>query len=113
MAEQSSRLPVVLFGLLLALCLTLVLAIAVEPAASGDGPGADGSAEAVSASGATHAQFPSMDHGGSGSSRHRPVLGLAWAFGILQLALVVGAWPSGSGATGCARGWPRAGSCSR
>ncbi len=90
MAEQSSRLPVVLFGLLLALCLTLVLAIAVEPAASGDGPSVDGSAEAVSASGATHARFPSMDHGGSGPRRHGPVLGLAWAFGVLQLALVVG-----------------------
>ena len=90
MAEQSSRLPVVLFGLLLAQCVTLVLAIAVEPAASGDGPGADGSAEAVSASGATHARFPSMDHGGSGPRRHGPVLGLAWAFGVLQLALVVG-----------------------
>ena len=90
MPERSSRLPVVLFGLLLALCLTLVLATAVEPAASGDGPSPDGSIGAVSASGATHARFPSMDHGGSGPRRHGPVLGLAWAFGILQLALVVG-----------------------
>ena len=90
MAEQSSRLPIVLFGLLLALCLTLALAIAVEPAASGDVPGPHGSVEAVSASGATQARFPSMDHGGSGPRRHGPVLGLAWAFGILQLALVVG-----------------------
>ena len=90
MPERSSRLPVALFGLLLALCLTLVLAIAVEPAASGDGPGPDGSTDAVSASGATHQRFPSMDHGGSGPRRHGPVLGLAWAFGVLQLALVVG-----------------------
>ena len=90
MPERSSRLPIVLFGLLLALCLTLVLAIAVEPAASGDGSGRDGSIGAVSASGATHPRFPSMDHGGSGPRRHGPVLGLAWAFGILQLALVVG-----------------------
>ena len=90
MPEPSSRLPIVLFGLLLALCLTLVLAVAVEPAASGDGPGPDGSAGAVSASGATHARFPSMDHGGSGPRRHGPVLVLAWAFAILQLALVVG-----------------------
>ena len=90
MPERSSRLPVVLFGLLLALCLTLVLAIAVEPAASGDGPGPDGSIGAMSASGATHPRFASMDHGGSGPGRHGPVLWLAWAFGILQLALVVG-----------------------
>ncbi len=90
MPEPSSRLPIVLFGLLLALCLTLALAVAVEPAASGDGPGPDGSAGAVSASGATHPRFPSMDHGGSGPRRHGPVLGLAWVFGILQLALVVG-----------------------
>lgn len=88
--ERSSRLPIVLFGLLLALCLTLVLAIAVEPAAPGDGSGPDGSIGAVSASGAPHPRFPSMDHGGSGSRRHGPVLVLAWAFGILQLALVVG-----------------------
>ena len=97
MAEQSSRLPVVLFGLLLALCLILVLAIAVEPAASGDGSGRDGSIGAVSASGATHPRFPSMDHGGSGPRRHGPVLGLAWAFGILQLALVVGCLALGVG----------------
>ena len=97
MAEQSSRLPVVLFGLLLALCLTLVLAIAVEPAASGDGSGRDGSIGAVSASGATHPRFPSMDHGGSGPRRHGPVLGLAWTFGILQLALVVGCLALGVG----------------
>ena len=90
MPERSSRLPIVLFGLLLALCLTLVLAIAVEPAASGDGSGSDGGVEAVSASGATHPRFPSMDHGGSGSHRHGSVLGLAWVFGILQIALVVG-----------------------
>ena len=90
MPERSSRLPVVLFGLLLALCLTLVFAIAVEPAASGDGAAPGGSVEVVSASGATHPRFPSMDHGGSGPGRHGPVLALAWAFGILQLALVVG-----------------------
>ena len=90
MRERSSRLPIVLFCLLLALCLTLVLAIAVEPAASGDGPVPDGSIGAVSASGATHPRFPSMDHGGSGPARHGPVLALAWVFGVLQLALVVG-----------------------
>ena len=90
MSESSSRLPVVLFGLLLALCVTLVLAIAVEPAGSGDGSSAERSGQTVSASGGTHPRFPSMDHGGSGPARHGPVLVLAWAFGILQLALVVG-----------------------
>ena len=90
MSERPSRLPVVLFGLLLALCLTLALAVAVEPDGSAGGPGPVAGAGSVSASGATHPRFPSMDHGGSGSGRHGPVLGLAWAFGILQLALVVG-----------------------
>ncbi len=90
MPEPSSRLPVVLFGLLLALCLTLALAIAVEPAASGEGAGPDGSTGPVTASGTAHPRFPSMDHGGSGAGRHGSVLGLAWAFGILQLALVMG-----------------------
>lgn len=91
MSDRSSRLPVVLFGLLLALCLTLALAVAVEPAdRSGGGSGPAGGAGSVSASGATHPRFPSMDHGGPGARRHGPVLGLAWAFGVLQLALVVG-----------------------
>ena len=88
MFERPSRLPVVLFGLLLALCVTLALAVAVEPEGSAGGPGS--LAGSVSASGATHPRFPSMDHGGSGPGRHGPVLWLAWAFGILQLALVVG-----------------------
>ena len=86
MPERPSRLPVVLFGLLLALCLTLALAVAVEPGGSGE----DADPGSVPASGATHPRFPSMDHGGSGPPRHGPVLWLAWAFGILQLALVVG-----------------------
>ncbi len=90
MRERSSWLPIVLFGLLLALCLTLALAVAAGAGASGDGPGGDGSAGEPSVSGATHPRFPSMDHGGSGLLRHEPVLGLGWAFGILQLALVVG-----------------------
>ena len=88
MSEPPSRLPVVLFGLLLALCLTLALAVVVEPEGSAGGPGS--LAGPVSASGAAHPRFPSMDHGGSGPGRHGPVLWLAWAFGILQLALVVG-----------------------
>ncbi len=104
MSERSPRLPIVVFGLLLALCVTLAAAAVVEPVASGDGPGPDGSVEAVSASGTTHQRFPSMDHGGSGSRRHGPVLGLAWAFGVLQLALVVGCL-----ALGLRRGRARAG----
>ena len=96
MSERFSPLPIVLFGLLLALCVTLALAVAAGGRASADGPSGDGpDAEAGAearpgASGATHPRFPSMDHGGSGPRRHGPVLGLAWAFGILQLALVVG-----------------------
>ena len=91
MPERSSRLPIVLFGLLLALCLTLAFAVAVEPAAFRDGTVGDGTGTgSAGASGATHPQFPSMDHGGSGPRRHGPVLALGWAFAILQLALVVG-----------------------
>lgn len=90
MSERSPRLPIVVFGLLLALCVTLAVAAVVEPVAPGEGPAPDGGAGAVSAAGATHARFSSMDHGGSGPRRHGPVLGLAWAFAVLQLALVVG-----------------------
>lgn len=90
MPERAPSLPLVLFGLLLASCLTLALAVAAGSGASADGVEADGGGAGPGASGTTHPRFPSMDHGGSGRRRHGPVLGLAWAFGILQLALVVG-----------------------
>lgn len=92
MPGRVPSLPLVLFGLLLASCLTLVLAVAAGSGASADGAGSagDGGGARPGASGAAHPRFPSMDHGGSGPRRHGPVLGLAWAFGILQLALVVG-----------------------
>ncbi len=93
MSERFSPLPIVLFGLLLALWVTLALAVAAGGRGSTDGPSGDGrdaEAGAEARSGATHPRFPSMDHGGSGPRRHGPVLGLAWAFAILQLALVVG-----------------------
>lgn len=93
----------VLFGLLLALCATLALAAAAGAGASTDGASgrgpdraaADGERPALA--GAAHPRFPSMDHGGSGPRRHEPVLGLAWAFGILQLALVFGCLALGVG----------------
>ena len=100
MPERSSLLPIALFGLLLALCVTLALAAAAGAGASTDGAsgrGAEAAGERPALAGATHPRFPSMDHGGSGPQRHEPVLGLAWAFGILQLALVFGCLALGVG----------------
>lgn len=99
MPERSSLLPVALFGLLLALWVTLALAFAAGPgAAPGRGTdGAEAGGERPVAAGGAHPRFPSMDHGGSGRRRHGPILGLAWAFGILQLALVVGCLALGVG----------------
>lgn len=97
---ERSLLPVALFGLLLALWVTLALAfVAGAGAAPGSGPdGAEAPAgEITAAAGTVHPRFPSMDHGGSGPRRHGPILGLAWAFGILQLALVVGCLALGVG----------------
>ena len=100
MPVRSSLLPVALFGLLLALWATLALAFVADTGA-GPGSGPDGSeaaaGERAAEAGAVHPRFPSMDHGGSGPRRHGPILGLAWAFGILQLALVVGCLALGVG----------------
>ena len=103
MPERYSLLPIALFGLLLALCVTLALAVAAgagasTDVASGRGPDrAEAAGERPALAGAAHPRFPSMDHGGSGPRRHGPVLGLAWAFGILQLALVFGCLALGVG----------------
>ena len=92
MMERPARLPLVLFGLLLALCVVLALAFVIEEAPFEDvGSAAGGGVERVyTGHGTTHSKFPSMNHGGSGSERHRPILWLAWSFGLLQLALIVG-----------------------
>ena len=92
MMERPSRLPLILFGLLLALCVVLALAIVIEEVPFEDVPSsAGGGVERVyTGHGTTHSRFPSMNHGGAGPERHRPILWLAWSFGLLQLALIVG-----------------------
>lgn len=98
MLERSSLLPVALFGLLLALWVTLALAFVVGAAPRSGPDGAETVAgEITTEAGTVHPRFPSMDHGGAGPRRHGPILGLAWAFGILQLALVVGCLALGVG----------------
>ena len=92
MMERPSRLPLILFGLLLALCVVLALAFVIEEVPFEDVPSsAGGGVERVyTGHGTTHSRFPSMNHGGAGPERHRPILWLAWSFGLLQLALIVG-----------------------
>ena len=92
MMERPSRLPLILFGLLLALCVVLALAFVIEEVPFEDVPAsAGGGVERVyTGHGTAHSRFPSMNHGGAGSERHRPILWLAWSFGLLQLALIVG-----------------------
>ncbi len=86
------KLPAILFGLLLALCVVLALAFVIEEVPFEDVPSAArGGVERVyTGHGTAHDRFPSMDHGGAGAERHGPILWLAWSFGMLQLALIVG-----------------------
>jgi len=92
MMARPPRLPLILFGLLLALCVVLALAFVIEEVPFEDVPSAArGGVERVyTGHGTAHSSFPSMNHGGAGSERHRPILWLAWSFGLLQLALIVG-----------------------
>ena len=92
MMARPPRLPLILFGLLLALCVVLALAFVIEEVPFEDVPSsAGGGVERVyTGHGTTHSRFPSMNHGGAGPERHRPILWLAWSFGLLQLALIVG-----------------------
>ena len=92
MPRRSSRLPLTLFGLLLALCVVLALAFVIEEVPFEDVPSAAGGAveRVYTGHGTAHSRFPSMNHGGAGLERHTPILWLAWSFGLLQLALIVG-----------------------
>lgn len=98
------NLPIVLFGILVALCLVTAIAFVIEETPYEDVPASGGGVERVRAGhGVTHPAFASMDHGGSGAERHAPILWLAWAFGLLQLALIVGCLMLGLGPAGGAR----------
>ena len=92
MVERPPTLPRILFGLLLALCVVLALAFVIEEVPFEDVPSAAGGGmeRVYTGHGTTHSRFPSMNHGGAGAERHRPILWFAWSFGLLQLALIVG-----------------------
>ena len=105
MAERTLRLPLFLFGLLLALCVVLVLAFVIEEAPFKEVPSATGGGveRLYNGHGTAHGRFPSMDHGGAGAERHRPIWWLAWSFGLLQIALIVGCLALGVKQTGPVR----------
>ena len=92
MMERPLRLPLILFGLLLALCVVLALAFVIEEVPFEDVPSATGRGveRVYTGHGTTHSSFPSMNHGGAGAERHGPILWLAWSFALLQLALIMG-----------------------
>ena len=101
---RRADLPILLFGILLALCLVTGIAFVIEETPYEDVPAPDGGVQRVRAGhGVTHPEFASMDHGGSGAERHAPVLWLAWTFGLLQLALIVGCLMLGLRPAGRAR----------
>jgi len=98
------NLPIVLFGILVALCLVTAIAFVIEETPYEDVPVPGGGIERIRAGhGVTHPAFASMDHGGSGNERHAPILWLAWTFGLLQLALIVGCLMLALGPAGRAR----------
>ena len=76
MMARPPRLPLILFGLLLALCVVLALAFVIEEVPFEDVPSAArGGVERVyTGHGTAHSRFPSMHHGGAGPERHRPIL---------------------------------------
>ena len=100
------KLPVVLFGLLVALCVVTNLAFLTEEVPFDDLPAPNGGLERIyNGHGITHPRFPSMNHGGDGPARHRPMLWLGWTFGLLQLAIIVGCLMLGVKRAGPVRLW--------
>ena len=99
-------LPVVLFGLLVALCVVTNVAFLLEEVPFEDVAAADGAIQRVyTGHGVIHEGFPSMNHGGDGRVRHSPILWLGWAFGLLQLAIVIGCLMLGVKRAGVTRLW--------
>ena len=104
MRQGSVNLPIVLFGILVGLCLVTGVAFVIEETPYEDAPAPGGGVQRVRAGhGVTHPAFASMDHGGPGAERHAPILWLAWVFGLLQLALIVGCLMLGLRPAGRAR----------
>jgi uncharacterized membrane protein YhaH (DUF805 family) len=90
-AQSSATLPIVLFGLLLALCVVLALTFVIEEVPFEDVTLPSGAVERVhTGHGIAHSRFPSMDHAGSGGERDGPAWWLGLSFGLLQLALIIG-----------------------
>ncbi len=90
-AQRSATLPLVLFGLLLALCVVLALTFVIEEVPFEDVTLPSGAVERVhTGHGIAHSRFPSMDHAGSGGERDGPAWWLGLSFGLLQLALIIG-----------------------
>ena len=80
------RLDHLLFGLLIAMCVVVGVTMLIEETPYEETAGG----ERVSlAHGFSSERFPSMDAGGPGGPRHRPVVWLAWAFAVLQTLFVV------------------------
>ncbi|MDA1094788.1 MAG: hypothetical protein O3A25_16175 [Acidobacteria bacterium] len=85
------KLPVVVFGLVVALCAVTTVAFLTDEVPFEDVLADNGALERVyTGHGVIHDRFPSMNHGGDGPARHTPVLWLGWAFGVLQLGIIVG-----------------------
>ncbi len=102
---MTDRLAHVLFGLLLALCVLFALTFIIEEQPSEEVV-TDGQVERVYLGhGAAHERFPSMDHGGDGPARHGGRLWMAWAFALVQLALIIGSLFMGLRHPGLLR-WP-------
>ena len=98
--------PTMLFGLLLALCVVVGLSFVIVEVPFEDVLTGTGRVERVHVGhGITHSRFPSMDDGGPGDERHGPILWLAWTFGMLQLAVIVGSLMLGVKHVGRVRLW--------
>ena len=102
---MSDLLARALCGLLLALCVLFALTFVLEEQPSEEVV-TDGQVERVYLGhGASHERFPSMDHGGDGPARHGGRLWMAWAFALVQLALIIGSLIMGLRHPGLLR-WP-------
>lgn len=71
------KLPLILFGLLVAMCLVVTGLFVIEEVPAGR------------TAGYAHDRFPAMDQGGDGATRHAPIIWLAWGFAMLQTAFLV------------------------
>lgn len=90
--KDLMKLHWILFGLLVAMCVVFGRLFFLEELPFVEVPGVDGTATAkvYQGHGYEHDTFPSMNQGGSGEARHGPIFWHALAFGVLQLAFMIG-----------------------